>query len=104
MSDTLLPMLAPRLDSGKDDGEMTTATLPTTWLEKARGLAPVIEAPAGAGKGERRWPQPVFEAARDAGFYGCSYHGRSVGSRRSWKKRFPLRRRSHTRTAVRAGT
>ena len=48
------------------------------WLEKARSLAPIIEKYRDDGERERRLPQPVYEAIRDAGLYEI-YLARSLG-------------------------
>jgi alkylation response protein AidB-like acyl-CoA dehydrogenase len=39
------------------------------WLHKARDLAPIVEAHSDEAERERRLPQPVFEAMRNAGFF-----------------------------------
>ena len=48
---------------------MTALVETGTWLEKARSLAPLVETWAGAAEQERRLPQPLFEAVRDAGLF-----------------------------------
>ena len=49
---------------------MSSATAETSgWLEKAQGLASIVEKHRDEGERERRLPRPVFEAMRDAGFF-----------------------------------
>ena len=50
---------------------MATDTAPTAeqWLDRARGLAPVIQKHRDAAEQERQLPQPIFEAMRHAGLY-----------------------------------
>ena len=38
------------------------------WVEKAKQLAPLVEQYRDEAERERRLPQPLFEAVRDAGF------------------------------------
>lgn len=39
------------------------------WLERARGLAPIVKELRDQGEQQRRLPQPVFQAMRDAGLF-----------------------------------
>lgn len=39
------------------------------WLEKARALAPVVLDHRDEGERDRRMPQPIFDAIREAGFF-----------------------------------
>lgn len=39
------------------------------WLERVRGLAPLVEQYRDAGEEQRRLPQPLFEAMRAAGLF-----------------------------------
>jgi indole-3-acetate monooxygenase len=39
------------------------------WLERVRGLAPLVEQYRDAGEAQRRLPQPLFEAMRAAGLF-----------------------------------
>jgi alkylation response protein AidB-like acyl-CoA dehydrogenase len=48
------------------------------WLEKARGLGGVIAQHRDEGERERRLPQPVYGAMRDAGLYAM-YLAKSLG-------------------------
>jgi indole-3-acetate monooxygenase len=44
-----------------------TAVKTSTWVERVRTLAPVVEKWRDAGEQERHVPRPLFEAIRDAG-------------------------------------
>lgn len=48
---------------------MTQEAPSSEWLEKACRLAPILDKYRDEGERERRLPQPVFEAMRDAGFF-----------------------------------
>jgi alkylation response protein AidB-like acyl-CoA dehydrogenase len=48
------------------------------WLDRVRDLTPLVEAYRDEGERERRLPQPLFEALRDAGFFGL-WVPRSLG-------------------------
>ena len=39
------------------------------WLERVKGLAPLVEQYRDAGEEQRRLPQPLFEAMRAAGLF-----------------------------------
>ena len=41
-----------------------------TWVARVRGLAPVVERYRDEAERQRRLPRPLFEALRDAGFFG----------------------------------
>src|SRR5438874_434165 len=67
-------------------GEIATTE---DWLERARGLAPVIEKWRDQGEQERRLPRPIFEAMQEAGLFKMwlprLYGGAEVASETSVK-------------------
>src|SRR5438874_11407869 len=67
-------------------GEIATTE---DWLERARGLAPVIEKWRDQGEQERRLPGPIFNAMQEAGLFKMwlprLYGGAEVASETSVK-------------------
>lgn len=83
---TALPALATSLASKRAacgtqyNAIVVTAVGPDleTWLERTRSLAPLVERHRDEGEKQRRLPQPLFEALRDAGLFGL-WVPRSLG-------------------------